>query len=136
MTIEQILDYKLKKLIGEEKFSTVTQDDKNFILAQAKNKIQNYCHRVDIPTAAYYVWADMAIEMLKDLDGSLFISQEEADLMERVTSVKAGDTTISFESGSGENDSNKVEADSVLSKFSTQLQSFRKFPKGCGCDVI
>ena len=72
MKIEEILDYKLKKLLGE-RFVLVTADDKKFILAQAKTKIQAYCHRKDMPKAIYYIWADIAIEVLKGVvDGDVY----------------------------------------------------------------
>ena len=80
MKIEEILDYKLKKLLTD-KYNKVTDEDKKFILAQAKTKIQAYCHRRDIPKEAYYIWADIAIEILKNIDESLFkidtMSEEE-----------------------------------------------------------
>ena len=66
MKIEEILDYKLKKLLPYPKYSKVQDIDKKFVLAQAKSKIQAYCHRRDIPVEAYYIWADIAVEILKN----------------------------------------------------------------------
>ena len=139
MKIEEILDYKLKKLLGDEKFAKVTADDKKFVLAQAKSKIQAYCHRKDMPKAIYYIWADIAIEILKTLDSTLFEkdSMSEEELLKRVTSVKAGDTTIAVDAGTS-NDTidtgykpNSAD-DAILNSFAKQLQSFRKFAAGCG----
>ena len=42
MRIEEILDYKLRKLLAD-KANSVGDEDKKFILAQAKVKIQTYC---------------------------------------------------------------------------------------------
>ena len=134
MTIEQILDYKLSKLLSSENYNLVTLLDKNFVLAQAKTKIQSYCHRIDIPVEAFYVWADMAIEILKGLNNSLFTKATTEELMDRVTSVKAGDTTLSFsELKEGPKEESNSVGDSMLDAFSKQLQVFRKFPKGNGC---
>ena len=138
MKIEEILDYKLKKLLGE-RFVLVTAEDKKFILAQAKTKIQAYCHRKDMPKAIYYIWADIAIEVLKGVDESLFKidTMSEEELMKRVSSIKAGDTSISIGSGNT-NDTistgyktNGNDA-AIIGSFTKQLQAFRKFPAGCG----
>lgn len=138
MKIEEILDYKLKKLLGE-KYSKVTNDDKKFILAQAKTKIQAYCHRRDMPKDIYYIWADIAIEVLKNIDESLFKidTMSEEELNKRVTSIKAGDTTISIDSG---NTNDTIDTgyktngndDAILNSFAKQLQAFRKIAAGCG----
>lgn len=138
MKIEEILDYKLKKLLGE-RFVLVTADDKKFILAQAKTKIQAYCHRKDMPKAIYYIWADIAIEVLKGVDESLFKidTMSEDELMKRVSSIKAGDTSISIGSGNTDGTINtgyKTNGNdaAIIGSFTKQLQAFRKFPAGCG----
>lgn len=138
MKIEEILDYKLKKLL-KEKASEVTADDKKFILAQAKSKIQAYCHRMDMPKAIYYIWADIAIEMLKNLDGSLFEkdSMSDEEVIKRVTSIKTGDTTIAVDAGNTDDSIStgytpNSDDDAIIGSFAKQLQSFRKFAAGCG----
>lgn len=139
MKVGEILDYKLKKLLGAEKFAKVTKEDKEFILAQAKVKIQAYCHRKDMPKAINYLWADIAIEVLKGVDISLFKidTMSEEELVKRVTSIKAGDTTISVDSGNandiidtGYNTNGDDEA--IMKSFAKQLQAFRKVSAGCG----
>ena len=138
MKVEEILDYKLKKLLAD-KYTSVTADDKKFILAQAKTKIQAYCHRKDIPKAAYYIWADIAIEILKSIDESLFKidTMSEEELSKRVTSIKSGDTTISVDSGNA-NDTidtgykTNSSDGAIISSFAKQLQAFRKVAAGCG----
>lgn len=139
MKIEEILDYKLKKLLKEEKYKLVTEDDKKFILAQAKSKIQAYCHRMDMPKAIYYIWADIAIEMLKNLDGSLFEkdSMSDEEVIKRVTSIKTGDTTIAVDAGNTDDSIStgytpNSDDDAIIGSFAKQLQSFRKFAAGCG----
>lgn len=139
MKVEEILEYKLKKLFNTEKYNKITKDDKEFILAQAKTKIQAYCHRKDMPKAINFLWADIAIEVLKSVDSSLFkidvMSDEE--LTKRVTSIKAGDTTISVDSGNANDtidtgyDTNGEDA-AIITSFARQLQSFRKVSAGCG----
>jgi hypothetical protein len=138
MKVEEILDYKLKKLLAD-KYTSVTADDKKFILAQAKTKIQAYCHRKDIPKEAYYIWADIAIEILKNIDESLFKidTMSEEELSKRVTSIKSGDTTISVDSGNA-NDTidtgykTNSSDGAIISSFAKQLQAFRKVAAGCG----
>lgn len=139
MKVEEILDYKLKKLFTEDKLKKITEDDKKFILAQAKVKIQAYCHRKDMPKAINYIWADIAIEVLKSVDSSLFKidTMSEEELVKRVTSIKAGDTTISVDSGNANDtidtgyDTNGEDA-AIINSFARQLQAFRKVAAGCG----
>lgn len=139
MKIEEILDYKLKKLLTDDNYKLVTDEDKKFILAQAKVKIQAYCHRKDMPKAIYYIWADIAIEVLKTIDSKLFKkdSMSEEELLNRVTSVKAGDTTIAVNAGSTDDTIDtgykpNSNDDAILNSFAKQLQAFRKVAAGCG----
>lgn len=139
MKIEEILDYKLKKLLTDDNYKLVTDEDKKFILAQAKVKIQAYCHRKDMPKAIYYIWADIAIEVLKTIDSKLFKkdSMSEEELLNRVTSVKAGDTTIAVNAGSTDDTVDtgykpNANDDAILNSFAKQLQAFRKVAAGCG----
>lgn len=139
MKVEEILDYKLKKLLGPNA-QKITKEDKEFILAQAKTKIQAYCHRKDMPQGIYYIWVDIAIEILKNVDGSLFkkdITSEE-ELSKRITSISTGDTSISLDSGgysdkidTGYDTSNGDDV-AIFGTFAKQLQVFRKIPSGCG----
>lgn len=139
--VKKILGYKLKKLLGD-KATSVTDEDKEFILAQAKSKIQAYCHRSDMPKAIYYIWVDMSIEILKTIDSKLFEkdSMSEEELVKRVTSIKAGDTTIAV--GAGNTDDTidtgytpTADDDAILNSFAKQLMAFRKFAAGCGCGI-
>ena len=138
MKVEEILDYKLRKLFKAD-VEKITQDDRKFILAQAKTKIQAYCHRRDMPKEIYYIWVDIAIEILKNVNGSLFkkdITSEE-ELAKRVTSIQAGDTNISLDTGDY---SDKIDTGydtngddvAIFGTFSKQLQLFRKPAAGNG----
>ena len=136
MKIEEILDYKLKKLLGPNAIK-VTEDDKKFILAQAKSKIQAYCHRKDMPKGIYYIWADIAIEVLKSVDSNLFKkdAMNEEELTKRIKSISTGDTSITI--GDADNmidtgyDTNGDDV-AIMNSFAKQLQAFRKFAAGCG----
>ena len=137
--VKKIVRYKLSKLLTVNNYSKVTNADIEFALAQAKTKIQAYCHRRDIPEEAYYIWADIAIEMLKNIDESLFKidTMSEEELNKRVTSIKSGDTTITVDSGNA-NDTldtgykTNSNDDAILNSFAKQLQAFRKVAAGCG----
>ena len=142
MKVIEIFDFKLKKLISEEKFNKIDKEEKEYILAYAKSKIMVYCHRRDIPKEAYYVWADIAIELLKNIDKPLFEvdTTSEEELAKRITSVRAGDTTIAIDAGSGSDEidtgyKDNVSDDAILTSFAKQLQAFRKVPAGCGVDL-
>ena len=142
MKVIEIFDFKLKKLIGEEKFNKIDDEEKEYILAYAKSKIMVYWHRQDIPNEAYYVWADIAIELLKNIDKPLFEvdTTSEEELAKRITSVRAGDTTIAIGAGSGSDEidtgyKNNVSDDAIITSFAKQLQAFRKIPSGCGVDL-
>ena len=120
--ILNILNYKLKKLLSDEKYQTITDEDRKFILAQAKAKILSYCHRTNIPEDAYYIWADMAICEYKLLDPSLFADVIDSDLAKKLNQIKVGDTTLQLSTSSGNNED----------MFRGQLQSFRKVSDGSG----
>lgn len=141
MTVEEILAYKLKKLIGPAKFSNcIKPEDTEFALKQAKVKIQSYCHRMDIPKPLYYIWADIAIAELNDIMPKLFVKEvDEDELVNNVTSIKTGDTTISLDNGGSESSKGSIEllteSDKVLMSVASQLQAYRKFPSGCGCGL-
>lgn len=137
MKIEEIIKFKLSKLLPSEKYTQVTDKDIEYVLARAKMQIQSYCHRTDIPKGMYYLWADMAIEHLKVIDKTLFqidVTSEE-ELNKRITSVKAGDTTINIDSTDDTIDTgyepNAVDKN-ILNSFVSQLQSWRKVSAGCG----
>lgn len=132
--ILNILNYKLRKLLSNEKYQTITDEDRKFILAQAKAKILSYCHRTNIPEDAYYIWADMAICEYKLLDPSLFADVIDSDLAKKLNQIKVGDTTLQLSTSSGNNangfDNNGQ--DMYLDMFRGQLQSFRKVSDGSG----
>ena len=137
MKIEEIIKFKLSKLLPIEKYSQVTDKDIEYVLARAKMQIKSYCHRTDIPKGMYYLWADMAIEYLKVIDKPLFqidVTSDE-ELNKRITSVKAGDTTINIDSTDDVidtgYDSNAADKN-ILNSFVGQLQSWRKVSAGCG----
>ena len=84
-------------------------------------------------------------QRLKEIDDNYEIIQSnfvnlEEELAKRITSVKAGDTTINVEAGSSDDtidtgyNNNTVDAN-ILFSFTKQLQSYRKFPAGCGKDL-
>lgn len=136
--IFNILNYKLRKLLSNEKYETITDEDRKFILAQAKAKILSYCHRTDIPEDAYYIWADMAICEYKLLDPSLFADVIDSDLAKKLNQIKVGDTTLQLSTSSGNNEGNNANGfdnngqDMYLDMFRGQLQSFRKVSDGSG----
>ena len=84
----------------------------------------------------------MAIEFMKDILKPLFEKDttSEEELAKRITSVRAGDTSINIEAGSSDDtidtgyNNNTIDAD-ILFSFTKQLQSYRKFPSGCGKDL-
>nr|CAI9751127.1 head-tail adaptor [Caudoviricetes sp.] len=140
--VKKIVRYKLSKLLTADNYSKVTDADIEFVLARAKALIQGYCHRTDMPEGLYYTWVDMAIEFMKDILKPLFEKDttSEEELAKRITSVRAGDTTINMEAGSSDDtidtgyNNNSVDAN-ILFSFAKQLQSYRKFSAGCGKDL-
>jgi hypothetical protein len=136
--ILNILNYKLRKLLSNEKYQTITDEDRKFILAQAKAKILSYCHRTDIPEDAYYIWADMAICEYKLLDPSLFADVIDSDLAKKLNMIQVGDTKVQVSASSSNNEGNNANGfdnngqDMYLDMFRGQLQSFRKVSDGSG----
>ena len=135
--ILNIFNYKFRKLLSNEKYKTIQDEDRTFILAQAKAKILSYCHRTNIPEDAYYIWADMAICEYELLDPSLFADVIDSDLAKKLNQIKVGDTTLQLSTSSG-NEGNNANGfdnngqDMYLDMFRGQLQSFRKVSDGSG----
>lgn len=131
MNIDDLLNYKLKKILGDD-FDKIDATDKGFGLSEAKRVIQNYCHRLDIPNQLYGVWSDMAIDYIKQFNPSIFSKEEEEDTLGKVASITDGDTNISFSTSNNDPDTLLEIANNAVLKWETQLQSYRKIPNGCG----
>lgn len=135
MKVEEIFDYKLKKLLGDTAFATITTDDKKFMLNYAKTIIQNYCHRKDIPSNLNYVWVDIAIDYFKQLNPSLFEEQDEELKMKKLASISEGDTSMSFATSNNDPETLLTIQNNLVKTYQVQMQSFRKFAAGCGCGL-
>ena len=137
---KDILKYKLKKLIGTEKFATVEEEDFDYVLTAASNKIKSYCHRYDIPEGLYYCWADIALEIMKTTLASLFVNDtvnSEEEMNKRITNVKVGHTTISLANGKKYEIKDTGYAglkddEELLHGFTKILIQYRKVPGGVG----
>lgn len=138
--VKDILKYKLKKLIGTEKFATVEEEDFDYVLTAASNKIKSYCHRYDIPEGLYYCWADIALEIMKTTLAPLFVNDNvnsEEEMNKRITDVKVGDTTISLANGKKYETKDTGYAglkddEELLHGFTKILIQYRKVPGGVG----
>lgn len=135
MKIDELFDYKLKKLLGDEAFGKITPDDKKFMLDYAKTIIQNYCHRKDIPSNLNYIWCDIAIDYFKQLNPSLFEEQDEEVKMKKLASITEGDTSMSFATSNNDPETLLKIQNNLVQTYQVQMQSFRKIASGCGCGL-
>lgn len=121
MTAQEILAAKCANIDG------ATSDVQSFALEETKRYILNYCHICSIPSEACFLWANMALDLMK---GSYLPSQTEAlDAIkpDEVSSISAGDMSLSRDSSLI---SHKIDLDSLLFNYREQLNEFRRVDWG------
>lgn len=109
---------KLKNLLGivSDEKDTVLQ----FILDDVEETILNYCNIKEMPTGLLNTAYRMAMDIYRNEN----VGSEESSAGD-VTSIKEGDTTVSFGSISGGN----VFASSILKNYAVQLRRYRRLAK-------
>lgn len=121
MTAKEILALKCSNLIGS------TPEVQTLALKETERFILNYCHISTIPSEACFLWANMALDLIK---GSYLPTQSDAlDAIkpDEVTSISAGDMSLSRDSNLI---AHKVDLDSLLLNYREQLNEFRRMDWG------
>lgn len=96
-------------------------------LDETERFILNYCNLVSVPLEANYLWANMALDLLKGSYLSDNTSSLDAIRPEEVGSMSAGDMSVSRDTNLI---AHKVDLDSLLFNYREQLNQFRRIPWG------
>ena len=97
----------------------LTADEILHAIKDVERYILNYTRLQIVPSELYYTWSEMVIALARDI---ILKRDGEADTSS-VTSIKAGDTSISFNStGSG----SKANLDDTFYNFKSILKTFRR----------
>jgi hypothetical protein len=108
----------------------------DFVL-EAEEAIKNYCNICEVPFALKFVWANMALDLLRweiEMAAENSGSGGAASIDGSVSSIQSGDTTVSFStSDTGSSDSNpkyahsiKAGVDGIILNYIDQLNKFRR----------
>jgi len=108
---------------------TVTEDDSwvlGFIIQKITNHILDYCNVASVPEGLYEIAVDMVTgEFLQGKRASGQLDESSVLTSEAVTSIKLGDTQVSFGSGGSQSE----ELSSLLSMMTagheSDLESYR-----------
>lgn len=106
--------------------------------AEIETVIKNYCNITKIPVELEYVWANMAVDLLKyqytadNLENGNSERDGGFDLTGAATSIKVGDTDIKL--GTSESakqtskilDSHSADLDDIILNYENQLNKFRR----------
>jgi hypothetical protein len=120
-------------------FNITTALDLTEFVLEIEYAILNYCNISAIPERLKYTWANMCVDLLRWV---LAISSQNSSasvdsapkISGDVSSIKSGDTTVSFSSSdsssSGANPKNahsvKAGVDGIILNYADQLNKFRR----------
>lgn len=129
MTVLQIVKARMS---GE----AVPTDDVLLMLSvdEVEQAIKNYCNIDIVPDALKFIWANMAIDLVRYHNAS---NNQDSNGLENInvgeiSSLKIGDTTINIGDGSGVNASNRAikshipNLDEIVLNNKEQLNKFRR----------
>ncbi len=133
MTAADILPLVRTKFISD----AVTEADRLIAVEEIEQTILNYCHITEIPPALKFTWANMAVDLLTYQHAAntpaATSGGDGAETAGAVSSIKEGDTTVSF-GGKSSNaadrdralDTHKATLDNLVMDYTAQLQKYRK----------
>lgn len=123
LSSKQILQAKCSGIEG------ATAQIQTMALEETKVFIKNYCHLASVPPEMNYIWANMALDLIKGAYISTNIDDLASDFKpSEVNSMSAGDMSLSRDSGLM---AHKVDLDSLLFNYREQLNQFRRMNFGC-----
>lgn len=136
MTLEEIYNLKVKYL--KDTYG-VSEEDKVLALAEATQKVKNFCHRTDIPTGLYFTLANIARDLLVFWYFNLYPQEVEGvggfENLDpaRVKKISVGDTAVELSgttaTGTGGFSRTKAvdeEIDTFLRNYLVDLRIYRK----------
>lgn len=133
MTVLDILNARLKD-------DTISEVDKLLAIEEIEEVIKSYCNIDNIPKALKFTWANMAIDLLRyqvttqstpSTEASAGGVDFNASNTGNISSVKIGDTNISFSSGDNSlnalsKKSHQANLDDLILNYKEQLQRYRR----------
>jgi len=124
----------LKAYIASHKKTTETFDDTKVLsaLEEVEQWIKNYCRIPRVPNALKYVWANLALDLLRTLYPSESGgSSQAADPVVTgiVKEITTGDTTVRLDADSDTKAgyTHAPQMDDLLYKYKDTLQRFRMY---------
>jgi hypothetical protein len=124
-----IINSKLKN-------DAVSEDDRLLAIEEVGQVILDYCHIGEIPAALKFTWANMSVDLLVYQQAASTpsdASSESTQTAGAVSSVKEGDTTVSFGGQSPDAadrdralDTHKAKLDALVMDYKAQLRRYRK----------
>ena len=104
----------LEILAGKLPDPNISEAQRLAALAEVEQYIKNYCNITKVPQELYFVWANMAADLLR--------YNPDAETSGKVSSISEGDTSVSF----AKEDAIRVYLNQLQLDYRQQLQSFRK----------
>lgn len=111
MTREELVSYKAKRTFSPELFEKLEDLDFFYALDKATKIVNNYLNFTS-GSSFDYIIADIAVDILRnEVVGSIYV--QPISVPDNVTSLREGDTTISFGSNSNSNSTSSSSSSSV-----------------------
>lgn len=106
----------------------LSDTQRQIAIAEAEQEIKNYCNIEVIPEELYFTLANMAADLLTYRPAGGETDGAAASVSGTIASIKEGDTTVSFGSGTQVRSQARTEerTEKLLLDYQKQLQSFRK----------
>lgn len=103
-------------IVNSKTSKPVTEDKVELALLEAEYMINNHCNTKTVPSQLTFEVINIAVDIIE----AEYIKQDEKE--EIVTSIKEGDTTISFVNQEHKN----TKKDMILDSYVKKLNKFRK----------
>jgi len=99
---------------------TLTNDEIKLAIEEVGIAFQNYCNRSDIPDAARFVIANLAVDLLKSMHSGDDGSETPAG---EIGSISVDDVNLSFDANRR---AHTINLDDLLLNYREQMNHFRK----------
>lgn len=127
MTVKEIIELKLSERDVASPFIPIA-------ILETEQAIKNYCSINSIPPALTFVWANMAVDLIRyQVESTLDISNLDQTIEpSAITQLKIGDTSVSTQGGAGMNERAKAikshlpKLDELVMSYKEQLNAYRR----------
>ncbi len=121
MTRIQILEHQLKTSLTEDDYCSITEDDKSFVLAKAKQIVDGYVNYKS-GSELDYVVCDIALDMLLNQMTNR-VDRKPLAVPSNVASIKEGDTIITL--NTKEDDKTEKKTSSMTGMDAYYIDTYR-----------